>query len=226
MNAEEMGKSQRILYIKKHTCGLGKVLAFCFILLFSLPSYGYGQQENQKATEQLGKALDYFMSKKYHECLMLMSDLDKHYRLNPRYKAYLGLCYYYEWDYKNAVKYLDVAIPQLVNFSPHERSVYYWADAESYFCLQEYAKAIPLYQSMLSVCYDKEKPDAYYRLGFCHLFLEAWNEAWNALLQAQEGYRLYRNAPDMKARMAQIDHMLDGLKPKVVGNVINHLLKK
>lgn len=37
-----------------------------------------------------------------------------HYRLNPRYKAYLGVCYYYAWDYENAVKHLSYAIPKLV----------------------------------------------------------------------------------------------------------------
>ena len=173
-------------------------------------------QQKKEAAEQLGKALDYFVSKKYHECLMIMQDLDKHYRLNPRYKAYLGVCYYYDWDYKNAVKYLDEAIPQLGNFAPHERSFYYWADAESYFNLQKYAEAIPLYETMLTVCYENEKPDAYYRMGFCYLFAENWVGAWNNLLQARDGYLASRNTPDMQ----------DGLKPKVVGNVIENLLKK
>lgn len=115
-----------------------------------------------------------------------MQELDKHYRLNPRYKAYLGVCYYYEWDYKQAAKYLSAAIPQLGNFSPHERSFYYWANAESLFNLQKCAEAIPFYQAMLPLCYANEKPDVHYRLGFCYLFAEQWNEAWNELLQAQK----------------------------------------
>ena len=107
------------------------------------------KEKKEAAAEQLSKALDYFTSQKYHECLMIMQELDKHYRLNPRYKAYLGVCYYYEWDYKQAAKYLSAAIPQLGNFSPHERSFYYWANAESLFNLQKYAEAIPFYQAML-----------------------------------------------------------------------------
>lgn len=184
------------------------------------------KEKKEVAAEQLSKALDYFTSQKYHECLMIMQELDKQYRLNPRYKAYLGVCYYYEWDYKQAAKYLSEAIPQLGNFSPHERSFYYWANAESLFNLQKYAEAIPFYQAMLPLCYANEKPDVHYRLGFCYLFAEQWNEAWNELLQAQEGYLKLRNTPDMQARITQVSHMLDGLKPKVVGFVLEGLIKK
>ena len=184
------------------------------------------KEKKEAAAEQLSKALDYFTSQKYHECLMIMQELDKHYRLNPRYKAYLGVCYYYEWDYKQAAKYLSEAIPQLGNFSPHERSFYFWANAESLFNLQKYAEAIPLYQTMLPLCYANEKPDVHYRLGFCYLFAEQWNEAWNELLQAQEGYLKLRNTPDMQARITQVSHMLDGLKPKVVSFVLEGLIKK
>ena len=184
------------------------------------------KEKKEAAAEQLSKALDYFTSQKYHECLMIMQELDKQYRLNPRYKAYLGVCYYYEWDYKQAAKYLSEAIPQLGNFSPHERSFYCWANAESLFNLQKYTEAIPFYQAMLPLCYANEKPDVHYRLGFCYLFAEKWNDAWNELLQAQEGYMKLRNTPDMQARITQVSHMLDGLKPKVVSFVLEELIKK
>ncbi len=182
-------------------------------------------QQKRQDVEVLGKALEYFTSQKYHECLLLMQYLDQHYRLNPRYKAYLGVCYYYEWDYENACKYLDEALPQLQNFSPHERSFYYWADAESYFQRQKYAAAIPLYEVQLRLCYPNEKPDVYYRLGFCCLFQEDWVGAWNNLQKAQEGYLLLRNTSEMQARIVQITHMLEGLKPKVVGCVIEKMMK-
>lgn len=194
----------------------------CLLLFLS---GGIHAQQQKQDVEQLGKALEYFTSQKYHECLMLMQDLDKHYRLNPRYKAYMGVCYYYEWDYENACKCLDEALPQLENFSPHERSFYYWADAESYFLRQKYAEAIPLYESQLRLCYANEKPDANYRLGFCHLFQEDWVGAWNHLQKAQAAYLSLRNTPEMQARITQITHMLDGLKPKVVGKVIEEMMK-
>lgn len=204
-------------YRKWALCFLGMNLMFVPSLVFA--------QRNDEATERLGKALEYFTSQKYHECLMIMQDLEKQYRLNPRYKAYLGVCYYYEWDYEHANKYLTEAIPQLALFAPHERSFYYWANAESLFYLQKYKEAIPMYEAMLPLCYENEKPDAYYRLGFCHLFMENWVGAWNEFLKAQDAYQKYRDTPDMQARIIQVSHMLDGLKPKVIGFVISELLK-
>ena len=90
-------------------------------------------QQKKEDAELLARALDYFVSRKYHECLILLERLDKTYRLNPRYKAYLGVCYYYEWDYERTIRCLDPVIPLLENFAPQERSFYCWADAESHF---------------------------------------------------------------------------------------------
>ena len=56
------------------------------------------QQQKKEDAELLARALDYFVSRKYHECLILLERLDKTYRLNPRYKAYLGVGYYYLGD--------------------------------------------------------------------------------------------------------------------------------
>ena len=119
------------------------------------------QQQKKEDAELLARALDYFVSRKYHECQILLERLDKTYRLNPRYKAYLGVCYYYEWDYEQTVRCLDPVIPLLENFAPQERSFYCWADAESHFGLQQYESALPLYEQMLSLCQENEKPDAW-----------------------------------------------------------------
>ena len=90
----------------------------------------------QPDSEELGKALEYFTAAKYHEALLIFQRLDKTYKLNNRFKAYIGLCYYNEWDYETAAKYLDKAIPQLEAFAPRERSVYYYAAGESHFNLK------------------------------------------------------------------------------------------
>lgn len=169
-------------------------------------------KQKQTDAELLAKALDYFTSQKYHECLLILQPLNKRYKLNPRYKAYLGVCYYYEWDYEQAIRLLDEAIPQLEGFAPQERSLYYWMDAESRFNLQRYAEAQPLYEQMLLLCHDNERPDAYYRLGFCHLFLEEKSQARECFEQALQGYLQYRNTPEEKARIAQIKNMINGLK--------------
>ena len=185
--------------------------------------------------EQLARALDYFSSEKFHECLMLLQPLNRRYKLNPRYRAYLAVCLYYEWEYDEAVKLFDEVLPQLQGLAPHELSLYYWMDAESYFALQQYDRALPLYGKMLPLCRDNEKPDAYYRMGFCHLFAAESSgasssekvsgssessgssaaerkKAKECFELSLEGYLKYRNTPKEKARIAQIRHMIGGLK--------------
>ena len=198
--------------------------------------------------EQLARALDYFSSEKFHECLVLLQPLNRRYKLNPRYRAYLAVCLYYEWEYAEAIRLFDEVIPLLQGLAPHELSLYYWMDAESYFALQQYARALPLYEKMLPLCRDNEKPDAYYRMGFCHLFAAESSEASSSekvsgssesseasekfsgssesseasnverkkakecFELSLEGYLKYRNTPNEKARIAQIRHMLGGLK--------------
>ena len=51
------------------------------------------------ARERLGMAIEYFQSGKYHESLLIFERLDKEYELDIRYKAYIGVCRYYEYDY-------------------------------------------------------------------------------------------------------------------------------
>ena len=198
--------------------------------------------------EQLARALDYFASEKFHECLVLLQPLNRRYKLNPRYRAYLAVCLYYEWEYAEAIRLFDEVLPQLQGVAPHELSLYYWMDAESNFALQQYDRALPLYEKMLPLCRDNEKPDAYYRMGFCHLFAAESSEASSSekvsgsseslgasekvsgssessgssaeerkkakecFELSLEGYLKYRNTPNEKARIAQIRHMIGGLK--------------
>lgn len=134
------------------------------------PSFQEKKSDRKADAELLARALDYFSSEKFHECLILLQPLNRRYKLNPRYRAYLAVCLYYEWEYAEAIRLFDEVIPQLQGVAPHELSLYYWMDAESYFALQQYTRALPLYERMLPLCRDNEKPDAYYRMGFCHLF--------------------------------------------------------
>ncbi len=173
------------------------------------------QQEQLSADARLlDKALTYFASEKYHEALLIFEELDGKYRLNPRYRAYLGVCYYYEWNYEKAIAYLDKAIPHLENFSPFERSFYYWANAESHFLSGRYKEAVPLYGTMLTLCHENEKPDAYYRIGFCHMFAEDWQAALRNFQLSLDYYTKYRNTPETQARIQQIRNMINGCKEK------------
>ena len=183
-------------------------------------SFQVKKGDRKEDAEQLARALDYFASEKFHECLVLLQPLNRRYKLNPRYRAYLAVCLYYEWEYAEAIRLFDEVIPLLQGLAPHELSLYYWMDAESYFALQQYDRALPLYGKMLPLCRDNEKPDAYYRLGFCHLFAaessgasnEERKKAKECFELSLEGYLKYRNTPNEKARIAQIRHMLGGLK--------------
>lgn len=166
-------------------------------------------------TELLGRALEYFASNKYHEALNILQRLDKQYKLNDRFKAYIGLCYYYEWEYKPATKYFDEVADKLDNLSPHERSVYYYAAAESYFQLEEYDKSLNYFQKDLQLCYNNEKGDIYYRIGLCHMFKEQWQDAINAYKQADHYLSALRNPEEIKAKRAQIQNMQKGCQQKL-----------
>lgn len=165
-------------------------------------------------SQKLGRAIDYFQSAKYHEAMLLLQQLDGKYNLNPRYRAYLGVCYYYEWQYDKSCTILDSVIPSLAAYAPHERAVYYYTNAESHFQLSEYAKAIPYYEQMLSVCFDNEKAATYYRLGMCHTFLHDWQHALPCFESALPLYEKYQ-LPDSNQRKAQIRHMIAGCKEKL-----------
>ena len=199
------------------------------------PSFQEKKGDRKADAEQLARALDYFSSEKFHECLVLLQPLNRRYKLNPRYRAYLAVCLYYEWEYAEAIRLFDEVIPLLQGVAPHELSLYYWMDAESCFALQQYDRALPLYEKMLPLCRDNEKPDAYYRMGFCHLFAAESSEASSSekasgssessgasnaerkkakecFELSLEGYLKYRNTPNEQARIAQIRHMIGGLK--------------
>ena len=140
--------------------------------------------------DRLGMALEYFQSGKYHEAILLFGKLDKGYRLNPRFKAYMGVCYFYETDYTNACKCFNEAIPQLESFAPHERSVYYYMAAQSLFMTEKYAEAIPLYESALNVCYEK---------------MDSTATAYEFYNSARLYYKRFNNTADKKENIAKID---------------------
>lgn len=182
--------------------------------------------QNNPDTELLGRALEYFTSSKYHEALIILQRLDGQYKLNDRFKAYIGLCYYYEWEYKQAVSYFDEVADKLDVISPHERSVYYYAAAESYFQLEKHQKALNYFQKTLQLCYDNEKGDIYYRIGLCQMFEGHWQEAISAYQQADHYLLALRNPEDVKARRAQIQNMLKGCQQKINTQYINNCNKQ
>jgi len=192
-----------------------RLLTLC-IFFFVLNAHAAGQKAKNPDSKTLGKALDYFTGGKYHEALMLLINIDKKYKLNPRFKAYMGICYYHEWEYKKACKYLDEAMPHLDVYAPHERNIYYNTAAESHFMLEEYGKAVPLYERQLSVCHENEKGDVFYRLGFCHMFMENWQNAADYFRSAASYYGKFKVA-ERASRAIQAEKMMKGCEEKAKG---------
>lgn len=195
---------------------LHKVLVslVCAVALCGIMPPTRGQDRTPASDgEMLGKAIEYFQSGKFHEALLLFDKLDKRYNLNPRFRAFLAVCYYYDWNDAKTCEYLDSLIPQLEPFAPHERSIYYYINAESHFNLGQYDKAIPYYEQMVNVCYNNEKSDAFYRLGYCHLFNNDSIVAYDYFNSALAYYQQFRNLESDKPRMAQIEKMIRGLTP-------------
>ena len=171
------------------------------------------QRQKSEASEQLGMALDYFSSGKYHEALLIFSRLDKQYNLNPRFHAYMGVCQYYEWNYEEACKLLSEALPKHEGLAPHERSIYYFPCAESYFIREKYAEAIPYYEQHLNVCYENEKADALYRIAFCNMFTNNKPLALEYFTSALSYYEKHPN--NATARIAQLKNVIKGLEEEL-----------
>ena len=186
------------------------LILLCFV---SVSAFSQGKKAD---TEALGRALEYFQSQKYHEALLIFQRLDQSYKLNARYKAYIGLCYYYDWDYKKATEYFDTFLPKLDMLAPEERALYYYADGESHFQLGNYDQAIVLFQSALALCHDRDKGDSWFRIGFCYYFLQQPALAQGCFLVAEYYYATFRNSPDLQARRQQMAHMMRGLRPEIV----------
>lgn len=192
---------------KRHVLKAGAViLTGCLIMLFS----GFarpGPETSDK--ERLGMALEYFQSGKYHEAILLFGKLDKSYRLNPRFKAYMGVCHFYQKDYRNASKCFTEAIPQLESFAPHERSVYYYMAAQSLFMTEKYAEAIPLYESAFNVCYENEKGDALFGMASCYEKMGDSVTAYELYNSARHYYTRFNDTTDKKGNMAKIDSAMN-----------------
>lgn len=142
--------------------------------------------------------------------------------------AYMAVCYFKEQRYEDATAILDKVCPDLDPFPPHERAMYYFANAESHFSIatdmekkagiaakdakKEYDTAATYYEKALTVCFAKEKGDIYYRLGFCRLLNVRIDEATQYFTKAKAWYARYGSMDDETAfRKKQTDNMLHSL---------------
>lgn len=192
-------------------------LLYTLLYIVTLTANGQGiDKKTSLDAEKLGRALDYFTSEKYHESLLLFTQLNETYELNPHFHAYMGVCYYHEMDYDKACQFLDEAIPQLESLSPDEKNVYLHINAESHFEIKEYERAADEYRKQLQYCHDNEKCDVYYKLGFCHVFHEQWKEAYENFQLSFDFYQRFPSSAQLtKQRSEQLKRMIDGCKDKL-----------
>lgn len=194
-----------------------------FLLFFPLTTFSQSRD-----SELLGRALEYYGSQKYHESLLAFEQLRKTYKLNARFLAYMGVCYYKEQKYEEAAKILDKVIPELEPYPPHERAMYYFSNAESHFLLglekeerrgikatgknKDIETATLYYEKTIPVCFSKEKGDVYYRLGFCHLLNVETDLAMDYFTKAQKWYGQYGSMDaETSFRKRQTENMLHSL---------------
>lgn len=196
------------LCMQINNCQALRKAALLIFLAFSTLS----AEAQMKESEKLGKALEYFGGEKYHEALILFEGLSKKYELNPRFHAYMGVCYFKEQDYPKAAEVLDSIIPHIEPFPPHERGICYYSCAESHFLLGDYATALSYYEMTLPVAFEREKGDIYYRMGCCGMMMQSDTvQIENFRLASKWFEKADMSIPETRARRKQTEVMLRAL---------------
>ena len=174
----------------------------------------------EPASVLLGKAIEYYQGRKYHECILAFEKLRKHYQLNPRFTAYLGFSYYKTQQYPEAVEFLEESIPSLKAYSPQEQAVYLYACAESHFALAQYSEALPYYTQALPLTRGLDKADVNYHMAFCYYFQGTDSVSVDHTIQHfTSANNIYKESARQtalnelhNARMSQTDNMLRALR--------------
>ncbi|MBQ0074091.1 MAG: 2-amino-4-hydroxy-6-hydroxymethyldihydropteridine diphosphokinase [Prevotella sp.] len=206
-------------YVKDLMKLLPSLLVVVICALMSLiPNHAPAQNDTkQYDAELLGKAVEYYQSEKYHECILTFERLEKRYKLNPRFKAYLGMSYFKESKYEEAAQCLKEGIPELTVYSPKEQAVYIYSCAESLFRLENYQDAIKYYAMALPLTEYNNKGDVLFHTAFAHHFMNNDSTAIPLFQQALEIYRQNYDPNDNlhTARQRQTEIMLKGMiKPR------------
>lgn len=193
---------------------LRTIIIYIFLFISNIPLLAQSQIKEQtvKDKEMLGKAIEYFGGGKFHEAGLIFTKLQQRYELNPRFKAYLAVCYFKDQEYEKTIEILDKTLPELEAFSPHERAIYYYTSAESHFQLAQYDTAKVYFEKTLPVCFDDEKGDIYFRIGFCNLFLGNEDTTKDDFANASKMFKAYNATDkDKQARIIQTEIMLKRL---------------
>lgn len=200
-------------YIKRLLRYTLKMVAL--LLMLAMPAVSGYCNDRSGEVELLGKAIEYYQGGKYHESILAFEKLNKTYKLNPRFTAYLGMSYYKEMQYEEAVKYLKRCLPDLQAYSPYEQAVYTYSCAESLFHLERYAESIKYYEQALPLVSGNDRGDVLFHNAFAHYLTQGETaEVMRLFSEALTAYKA--NATDATAlqvaRLRQTETMLRGMK--------------
>lgn len=188
-------------------------IVVAFIL--TLTASSMDARGNSKEVELLGKAIEYFQGGKYHESILAFEKLNKSYKLSPRFMAYLGMSYYKEMQYEDAVRYLTKCLPEMKAYSPYEQAVYTYSCAESLFQLERYTESIKYYELALPLVSGNDRGDVLFHNAFAHYLTQGnTDEVVRLFSEALEAYKASTDTATslQVARLRQTETMLRGLK--------------
>lgn len=197
-------------YIKRL---LRYAMKMILVLMMALPATAMAA--GSADVDLLSRAIEYYQGGKYHESIVAFERLRRDYNLNPRFTAYLGMSYYKEMQYEEAVECLRQSLPELQAYSPHERAVYTYSCAESLFHLERYTESIKYYEQALPLVSGNDKGDVLFHNAFAHYLTQGdTDEVVRLFSEALEAYKSSTDTATslQVARLRQTETMLRGLK--------------
>lgn len=186
------------------------IILLLLVLAFTQTSYSQTKYDNISDKEKLNKAVDYFQSGKYHESIILFKQLEKRFNLNYRFRAYMGVCYYYDHEYRLCDSIISSVSDKLKVFAPHERSVYYYCAAVSSLETGKLKRAINYFEKTLLLCYNNEKGNILGHLAKCYLGLDKVDVAQEYLLSAKAYINSYGGEWTMQKLEREIRSCIGG----------------
>ena len=186
------------------------IILLLLVLAFPQTSYSQTKYDNISDKEKLNKAVDYFQSGKYHESIILFKQLEKRFNLNYRFRAYMGVCYYYDHEYRLCDSIISSVSDKLEGCAPHERSVYYYCAAVSSLETGKLKQAINYFEKTLLLCYDNEKGNILGHIAKCYLGLDKVDVAQEYLLSAKAYINSYGGEWTMQKLEREIRSCIGG----------------
>ena len=186
------------------------IILLLLVLAFPQTSYSQTKYDNISDKEKLNKAVDYFQSGKYHESIILFKQLEKRFNLNYRFRAYMGVCYYYDHEYRLCDSIISYVSDKLEVFAPHERSVYYYCAAVSSLETGKLKQAINYFEKTLLLCYNNEKGNILGHIAKCYLGLDKVDVAQEYLLSAKAYINSYGGEWTMQKLEREIRSCIGG----------------